>query len=165
VNPDDAQDPRFPYPRTFHPDVSDRASAKVITISGGEHVTGADIRLRQKFAPRRVTVRVTWADGRLIRDFVFVEAKGVDHPAAMADAKQPDQKSSVIELTLIAEEAYRIEARLICRYADDHSVGPGATLHSDETYLGAKDELTEVSLTIPANACPEVAGKTSLTGK
>jgi hypothetical protein len=103
VNPDDAQDPKFPYPRTFYPGASDRASAKVITISGGEHVTDADIRLQQKFAPRHVTVRVTWADGRLIRDFVFVEAKGVNHPAAMADAKQPDQKSSVIELTLLAD--------------------------------------------------------------
>jgi hypothetical protein len=112
VNPDDAQDPKFPYPRTFYPGVSDRASAKVITISGGEHVTEADIRAEQKFTARQVTVRVTWADGRLIRDFVFVEAKGVDHPAAMADAKQPDLKSSVVELALVADEAYSIEARL-----------------------------------------------------
>ncbi|HVO99305.1 MAG TPA: hypothetical protein VMT15_14635 [Bryobacteraceae bacterium] len=165
VNPDDAQDPKFPYPRTFYPGGSDRASAKVVTISGGEHVTDADIHLKQKFAPRRVTVRVTWADGRLIRDLVFVEAKGVDRPAVMADAKQPDLKSSVVELTLVAGEAYRIEARLTCRYADEQSVGPGASLHSEGAYLGAKDERAELSLAIPANACPEVQGKTLVTGK
>ena len=37
VNPDDKQDPEFPYPRTFYPAVHDRDSAKVITLQGGEH--------------------------------------------------------------------------------------------------------------------------------
>jgi hypothetical protein len=76
VNPDDSRTPEFPYRRTFHPGVHDRASAAIITVRAGEQIKDADIRLEQQFTARHLTVRVTWADGRLIKNFVFVTAKG-----------------------------------------------------------------------------------------
>jgi hypothetical protein len=77
VNPDDIQSPNFPYPRTFYPGVRYRELATVITVREGEQIEEAHIRLVQQFEPRNVTVRVTWADGRLTRNLVFIQAKPV----------------------------------------------------------------------------------------
>ena len=74
VNPDDSQDPSFPYKRTFYPGVHDRAAAKIIAVHGGEQIKDVDIRLEQQFTPRHVNVRVKWADGRLIKNWVYIVA-------------------------------------------------------------------------------------------
>ncbi len=137
VNPDDSLDPKFPYRRTFLPGVHDRASATTITIRGGEPIKDADIRLEQQFAPRHLKARVTWADGRLIGDIVFVMAKGTANPDAMSDARQPDLKASVVELNVLPNEPYDLEAELTCRYADERSVGAGANLKSNKDSSGA----------------------------
>ena len=55
---------------------------------------------------------MTWADGRLIRDFVFVTAKGTANPDAMSDARQPDLKASFVELSVLPTEPYEVEAEL-----------------------------------------------------
>lgn len=165
VNPDDSRKPDFPYPRTFYPGVRDRAAAGIISLRPGEQITGADIRIEQQFTPRHVTVRVVWADGRLIRDFVFVEAKGSLNPSAMSDTRQPDLKSSVIDLSILPNEPYDIEAKLTCSYADERSIGPGARLKSNTVHLEPDDGRTELFLTIPATACPDVPGKTTLTDR
>jgi hypothetical protein len=163
VNPDDSQNPRFPYRRTFYPGVHDRASAAIITLRGGEQIKDADIRLVQQFAPRHLTVRVTWADGRLIKDFVYVVANGTVNPAAMSDTSQPDLKASVVDLSILPNERYEVEGELTCRYGDERSFGPGATLKSNKVYLEPGDDRTELSLTIPGTGCPEIPGKTLLT--
>lgn len=163
VNPDDSQNPDFPYQRTFYPGVHDRASAKIITVREGEQIKSADIRLEQQFTPRHVTVRVVWSDGRLIRDFVFVRAKGTANTAAMSDTKQPDLKASIVDLSVLPNEPYEVEAELTCRYADERSVGPGARLQSNKFYLEPKEPRTEVILTMPTTACPEMSGKTLVT--
>jgi hypothetical protein len=163
VNPDDSSDPKFPYSRTFHPGVHDRESAAIITIHGGEQIPDADIHLKPRFEPRYVKVHVTWIDGRLIRDLAFVEAKGTEHPSAMAGTRQPDSKASVIDLMILPNESYEIEAQLICVYEDEHSMGPGKTLRTNTVTLGARDQITEISLTIPAKSCPEVPGKKTVT--
>jgi hypothetical protein len=163
VNPDNSLDPQFPYRRTFYPGVHDRASAAIITVRGGEQIKDADIRLEQQFTPRHLTARVTWADGRLIRDFVFVVAKGTVNPDAMSHTSQPDLKASVVDLSVLPNEPYDVEAELTCRYADERSVGPGAKLKSNKIHLAAVDERTGILLTIPASSCPEVPGKKLLT--
>lgn len=163
VNPDDSRNPSFPYRRTFYPGVHDRASAKIIAVDGGEQVKDADIRLEQQFNPRHLSVRVVWSDGRLIRDSVFVEAKGTTNPASMSNANQPDQKASIIDLSLLPNEPYEVEAELICRYADERSEGPGARLKSNKIHLEAEDQRIEVMLTMPGTACPEIPGKTPVT--
>jgi hypothetical protein len=163
VNPDDSLDPDFPYRRTFYPGVRDRASAAVITIRGGEQIKDANISLEQQFTPRHLTARVTWSDGRLVRDFVHVVAAGTVNPGAMSHTKQPDLKASVVDLGLLPNEAYEVEAELTCRYADDRSMGPGASLKSNKVYLPTGDDRKEILLTIPATSCPEVSGKKLLT--
>lgn len=163
VNPDDSVDPSFPYRRTFFPGVHDRASATTLTIRGGERITDADIHIEHQFVPRHLTVRVTWADGRLIKDFVGVEAKGIVNPKAMWDGTQPNMEASVIKLSVLPNEPYEVEAELTCRYADERSVGPGATLKSNKIGLAPGDGQTELLLTIPATSCPEVPGKKSVT--
>ena len=164
VNPDDSLDPKFPYRRTFFPGVHDRAAATTITVREGEQIKDADIRLEQQFAPRHLTARVIWADGRLIRDFVFVTAKGINADA-MSDARQPDLKASIVELSVLPNEPYEVEAELTCRYADERSVGPGAKLKSNKIHLASGDDQKELLLTIPATSCPEVAGRKLLTGQ
>ncbi len=126
VNPDDSRSPGFPYRRAFYPDAHERDSAGVVTLHEGEQISGVDIRLGQRLAQRHLRVRVTWADGRVIRDLVFVTAKGTADPAATSDARQLDLKASLLELTVLPEEPYEVEAELICRYADERSTGPGA---------------------------------------
>jgi hypothetical protein len=163
VNPDDSQNPVFPYQRTFYPGVHDRASAKIITVREGEQIKSADIRLEPQFTPRHLTVRVVWSDGRLIRDFVFVQAKGTNNTAAMSDAKQPDLKASIVDLGVLPNEPYEVEAELTCRYADERSEGPGVRLQSNKFYLEPKDQRTEIILTMPTTACPEISGKTLVT--
>jgi hypothetical protein len=163
VNPDDSQNPDFPYQRTFYPGVHDRASAKIITVREGEQIKSADIRLQEQFTPRHLTVRVVWSDGRLIRDFVYVQAKGTDNAGAMSDANQPDLKASILDLSVLPNEPYEVEAELTCRYADERSEGPGARLQSNKIYLEPKDQRTEVILTMPTTACPEISGKTLVT--
>jgi len=163
VNPDDSLDPEFPYQRTFYPGVHDRASASIITIRGGEQIKDADIRLEQQFAPRHLAARVTWADGRLIRDFVFVVAKGTVTPDAMSHTSQPDLKASVVDLSVLPNEPYEVEAELTCRYADERSVGPGAKLKSNKVLIAPDDDRKEILLTIPATSCPAVNGKKVLT--
>ncbi len=163
VNPEDAQRPDFPYHRAFYPGVHDRETATILTIRGGEQIKDADIRLKQQFAPRHVSVRVTWADGLLVSNFVSIEARGIANPSALSDANQPDMKQGVIDLNILPEEPYELEAKLVCRYADERSQGPGAMLKSNKVSLSPRDEQKEVILTIPANACPEILGKTLLT--
>ncbi|HET9318527.1 MAG TPA: hypothetical protein VFO27_02090 [Bryobacteraceae bacterium] len=165
VNPDDSLDPTFPYSRTFHPGVHDRASAAILNLRSGEQIKDADIRLEQQFAPRHLTVRVTWADGRLIRNFVYVVAKGTVNPAALAHTSQPDMKSSVVDLSIHPNESYTVDAELTCRYSDAHSSGPGAKLKSNTVYLRPNDNERKLFLTIPAKACPEIPGKTLETNK
>jgi hypothetical protein len=165
VNPDDSRDPNFPFRRTFYPGVHDRDSAKIITVRGGEQITDADILLEPEFATRRLTVRVTWADGRVIKDSVYLVAKGTANPAAMSHTSQPNRKASVINLSILPNEPYEIEGELICRYADERSMGPGAILKSNKIYLAPGDDRTELFLTMPASACPPVPGKTLLTEK
>jgi hypothetical protein len=160
LNPDDTQNPEFPYRRTFYPGVHERVSAGIINIRAGEQIKGADIRLGQRFAPRHLTVRVTWADGQLIQGPVLVEAEGTDNPAAQAQTSQPDPKASVIELSIVANESYTIKAKLVCQYEDAVSEGPGKTLEANPAYIGASDNRTEVALIIPVTGCPKVAGKT-----
>jgi hypothetical protein len=164
VNPDDSSNPEFPYARTFYPAVHDRESAAIITIHGGEQIKDADIRLQKTFEPRHVKVRVTWADGRLIRDHVFIEAKGTEHPSAMAQTQQPNSKASLIHLSIVPNERYEIQAKLICQYSGGRILmGPGDTLRTNTVTLGAKDQITEISLTIPAKSCPEIPGKKTVT--
>lgn len=163
VNPDDSLNPEFPYRRTFYPGVHDRKSATIITIRGGEQVKDANIRLEQDFAPRHLTVRVTWADGRLIKDLVFVSARGTVNHDAMSHASQPDLKTSVVDLSILPNESYGVEAELTCRYADERSMGPGARLKSNTVYVAPGDDQTKLFLTIPAPSCPEVSKKTLLT--
>jgi len=162
VNPDDAKDPDFPYGRTFYPGVHDRASAGIISLSGGDQIRDRDIHLEEQFAPRHVTVRVTWEDGQLIKDFVFVEARGNVNTAAMAQKKQPDLKKSVVDLSVLPNESYEVDASLTCRYWDDRSIGPGAKLNSNQVHLKPGDGQTELLLIIPATSCPELPGKKSL---
>jgi hypothetical protein len=159
VNPDDSLDPEFPYGRTFYPGVHDRATAASITLRGGEQIKDADIRLKQQFAPRHLTVRITWGDGRLIRGIVHVAAKGTDNPAAESRTTQPDTKASVFDLSIVPNEPYEVEAEVICRYWDQRSSGPGAFLRSNTVYLRPGDDRVELLLTIPAMACPQIEGK------
>jgi len=160
VNPEDARDPAFPYQRTFYPGVHDRATASIISLKGGEQIKDVDVRLEQQFAARHLTVRVTWADGRLVTDFVHVTAKGTVNPAVRASTRQPDLKAAVIDLTTLPDETYEIEGELICRYFDERSSGPGARFKSNKIMLGPEDKRTELLLTIPATACPVIPGKT-----
>jgi hypothetical protein len=163
VNPDDSRNPAFPYRRTFYQGVHDRASAAVITLRRGEQIKDVDIRLEQQFVPRHFTVRVAWADGRPIRGFVFVEAKATANPAAMSDTSQPDMKGSVVDLSIVPDEPYEVQATLTCRYADARSIGPGATLKSNKVYLAPGDDRKELLLTIAATACPKIREKRLLT--
>jgi len=163
VNPDDSRNPEFPYRRTFYPGVHERTSAAIITLREGEQMMDADIQLEPQFAPRHLTVRVTWADGRLIKDFVFIAAKGTANRVAMSHTSQPDMKASVVDLSILPNEPYKVQGELICRYADERSIGPGATLKSNTVYLGRGDNRAELTLTIPATACPEIHGKRRLT--
>lgn len=163
VNPEDSLDPAFPYRQTFHPGVRDRASATIISMRGGEKLKEVDIRLKQEFEPRHLTVRVTWADGRLIRDHIFVDAKAKASNSILSHAVQRNSRASIVDLSIHPVEAYEVEASLICRYADERSVGPGATLVSNRLYLNPGDNQTELRLTIPATACPAIPGKRPLT--
>lgn len=164
VNPADRQDPAFPFPLTFAPAVRDRESAGIITVRAGEHVADADIHVTRLFEPRPLTVRVAWADGRLIRGFVFVEGKQMDHPEALATTEQPDLGKSIIHMLLVPGKRYEIEATLICRYSYGQILSaPGATLHTDQIDFEPSDDRTEISLTMPGNACPALPGKTLLS--
>lgn len=162
VNPEDSLDPDFPYPRTFHPGVHDRESATVITLGAGEQVQGADIRLQRQFAPRHVRVRVEWADGGAIRSFVYIVANGTSNPELESDAST-DVKEPVGDLKLVPNESYEVHAELTCRYIDARSMGPGANFTSNKVRLKPGDGQEELTLTIPATACPEIQGKTLAT--
>lgn len=162
VNPDDKQDPSFPYSRTYYPGVADRESARVLTIQNGEQIVDADIRLKPKFEPRRLAARVTWSDGRVIQDFVFLRATAISAPDVTAATRQPDLKRAEFDVQLHPRESYRIGAQLTCRYTDGRAFGPGATLRSNEVVVRPNDGLNEISLTIPAAACPSIPGKESL---
>ncbi len=161
VNPDDSRTPEFPFQRTFHPGVQDRDAATLVTLRAGERIEGVDIRLQPQFALRRLGVRVVWADGRSIDQFVYVVAKGTDN-SELTSTASTDKGVSVGELKIFPTEQYEVQAKLTCRYSDERSEGPGATLQS--TVLGLKpgDDRTEITLTIPATSCPVVPGKTSI---
>jgi hypothetical protein len=164
VNPDDSRNPRFPYKRTFYPGVHDRALAEIITVHGGEQIKDADIRLEQQFTSRHVNVRVKWADGRLIKNWVYIVANGTANAELKSDVST-DAKADVGDLKLVPTEPYEVHAELTCRYADDRSVGPGAHLRSNNVYVRPDDGQKDLALTIPATACPEIPGKTLVTNR
>lgn len=162
VNPDDLRDPGFPYRRTFYPDVHERAWAKIVAVHGGEQIKDVDIRLEQQFTPRYLSVRVQWADGRLVDQNVYILAQGTASPELKSDGGI-DAKAQTADLTLVPSEPYEIHAELTCRYADEQSEGPGAELRSNPEYIGAGDGRTALTLTMPAIACPAIEGKTLVT--
>jgi len=92
-------------------------------------------------------------------------AKGTVNADARSNTRQPDLKRSVVDLTVLPNEPYEVDAVLTCRYADEHSIGPGAKLASNKVFLKPGDDRREILLTIPAASCPEVPGKKSLTGQ
>jgi hypothetical protein len=164
VNPDDKQQPDFPYRRTYYPGVHDREEAAVITVRASEQVKDIDIRLQQLFVARHVSVRVKWADGSAIRSFVYIAARGITNPEQRSTAST-DARARVADLKLVPTEAYQVQAELTCRYADDRSVGPGARLVSSTVYVKPEDGQNELTLIIPAKACPAVQGKTLVTDR
>ena len=159
VNPDDLQNPDFPYRRTFYPAAHDRWSAKIIAVYGGEQIKDVDIRLEQQFTPRHVNVRVKWADGRLIKNWVHIVANGTANPELKSDAST-DAKANVGDLKLVPTEPYEVHAELTCRYADERSEGPGAIFRSNDVYVKPDDGQQELDMTVPAMACPDIPGKT-----
>lgn len=164
VNPDNSQKPDFPYPRTFYPGVQEREAATVITVLAGAHVKKVDIRLQQHFVPRHVGVRVAWADGRPIRSFVYVVARGLANRALQSDAST-DEENSLGHLKLVPTEAYEVHAKLTCQYADARSLGPGAKFTSSKVHLRPGDGQHDLTLMIPATGCPVLKGKTLVTGQ
>src|SRR5262249_54564424 len=127
VNPDDEQNPEFPYRRTFYPSIHERESAAIVTMFGGEHIAGVDIQVEEAYTRGHLKVRVNGEDGRMIRTLVLVKAKPTDNTSAMIQEALPDRKTSLTDLVILANEPYDIEARLVCRYSDERSSGPGAT--------------------------------------
>jgi hypothetical protein len=81
----------------------------------------------------------------------------------MSHTKQPDSNASVVDLSVLPNEPYEVEAELTCRYANDRSMGPGAKLKSNKVYLPIGDDRKEILLTIPATSCPAIIGKKLLT--
>jgi len=158
VNPEDSQTAEFPYPRTFHPGVHDRSAASVITVRAGEEIKDADIQLQRQFTPRHVNVRVTWADGDPVKDFVFIVAKGTSNPEMESDASTHED-AMVGDLKILPNEPYEVQAELTCTYQDERRLGPGATLKSSKVYITAGDGLTDLTLAIPATSCPAVPGR------
>ncbi len=58
---------RNPYPKTFHPDVTDQSQAKVIEVSEGSEATGVDIALGEKRKTYAIYGRVVHAEsGRTV---------------------------------------------------------------------------------------------------
>ncbi len=64
VNIGSSPDEEAPYPRTFHPGVTDRAQAAVIEVGMGEKLKDIDIQLPPKLTRRAVSGTVVWPDGR-----------------------------------------------------------------------------------------------------
>jgi len=159
INPDDRQDPRFPYRRTFFPGVSDRQLATMVTIREGEQVKDADIHLAPAFSPRHLTAHVTWTDGSPTHDYLSFEVKGVRNPQAMAHTRQPDMKGNVVDILVHPDEPYTVRASFTCRYGDGRSVGP-TRLQSNPFLLNPTDAVTEITLTLPATACAEAPKRT-----
>lgn len=164
VNPEDARTPDFPYRRTFHPGVHERSAASVISLRAGEQMKNIDIRLEQQFAARRISVHVTWADGKPVRDFAFIAAKGAADPKLLSRASVT-ATATAGELKLVPNEPYEVQAELICRYSDPRSVGPGATLESDKVHLSAEDRRSELTLVLPVASCPELPGTALVPSK
>jgi hypothetical protein len=150
VNPTDELHNGFPYRRTPYPGV--------VRVAAGEQVTGAEIRLKREYEPRRVRVRVTWANGERVRRFVFVEAQGMGREGVTSSAST-DEKIEKGELVLAPGESYEVEAKVTCRYATARSVGPGAHLRSGKMKVSPGDGKTELELVIQATGCPVLAGK------
>ena len=85
------------------------------------------------------------------------------NPSFTSDANQPDLNASILELAVLPNEPYEVEAELTCRYADKRSEGPGARLKSNKASLQPGDQQTELVLTMPSSACPVISGKSLVT--
>ena len=95
---------------------------------------------------------------------MYIVAKAISNPELQSDAST-DARASVGDLKLVPTEAYEVHAELTCRYADGRSEGPGAHFTSNKVYLRPENGQTELTLTIPATACPVIQGKTLVTGR
>jgi hypothetical protein len=89
---------------------------------------------------------------------VYIVAKGTLNTQAMSDAST-GMNASAGDLKILPNEPYGVQAELTCRYADERSEGPGATLKSNTIYISPDDGRTQLTLTIPARACPLIQGK------
>ena len=69
----------------------------------------------------------------------------------------------VVDLSILPNEPYDLEGSLTCQYADDHSLGPGAKLHTNVIHIEPGDGQSDLVLALRADACPEVPGKTLMT--
>src|SRR5262249_16775813 len=119
-----------------------------------------DIHVRELFNPRHVLIRFTWANGDAIKnEFVLLAAKGSKNPSAMSNLDWPDRKSSVVDLSILPNESYDVEGSLTCLYADDHSQGPGAKLHTNSIHIEPGDGQSNLVLALREDGCPEVPGK------
>ncbi|BDC51119.1 hypothetical protein F183_A34350 [Bryobacterales bacterium F-183] len=158
VNPEQARNPKFPYRRTFYPNVMEMSLAKRIRVGLGEHVKGIDMRLVEAFATRSITVRVTWADGRPLEGFVMVRAKSEGDPSAEGVVERG-------KAILHRDEPYGLTAEYVCQYRDSNGFGPGATVRSSVVRSSPQDGKAEYVLVLNANGCPQVEGKVLMEGR
>jgi hypothetical protein len=139
-------DPDAPFPRTFYPNSSDRASAQIIHLEDGQQIMNADIHLPKVSIPtRKVTIHLLW-DGGKPQDYyspeVIVEAgEGVrPYPYKISDG--------AYSLSLFLNVRYTVRAQAYCQMG---TTGKAET--DTATVDGGDAVVSDVTLTLHAGEC------------
>ena len=137
--------PDAPFRRTFYPEAPSAESAARIHLSDGQHISGADIRVKDPIPTRKITVQLHW-NGRAPDDYyppdVIVATSEGQNPYPFKTG--PDTYS--VNLFLTAR--YSIRARIFCR-----SGAKGAIDTLAVTVDGADTSVTNIGLAFDKGEC------------
>jgi len=104
--------PRFFYPQTFHPNVTDKARAKIIEVTEGSESTGVDIVLAERKRSYDIYGRVVNDDTgepvagvALSYGVASVEGKSV---ASHGESSEPSESTGRFRLTNVAPGRYAV---------------------------------------------------------
>ena len=102
--------PESPYPRTYYPDTSEAAQAKVIAVGEGTRLNSYDIVLPAQFKERTLEGVVVWPDGRTaIGALVLYEL--ADHPGKSLPQNVRTDANGRFSLKLFEGQKYLVYAR------------------------------------------------------
>ena len=135
-------EPKFAYPRTFHPGTQKLSEAEIITVNEGQVFENYDFQLPAKLTERKIEGIVVYPDGKPVRD-ARIGSEEVEYTESSSASYSGGDKTDTagrFSLTRLNELRYLI--KVVVNTAD------GKQRHSEPIAIPAAGDVTNLKIVI-----------------